>query len=63
VDEEREFNLAATKHLGEIVYKCFHPIAPVEVTSYERVDGQWIVNLGDGGVCTGSSAVYLVIVE
>ncbi len=51
------------KHIGEIVGKCFEPIDPVEVTPCERLDGKWIVHLGDGGVCTGSTVLYLVIVK
>jgi hypothetical protein len=61
--DEREFNLCTIKHRGETVYKCFEPVDPIEVTSCERVDGKWIVRLGDGGFCSGSTVLYLVIVR
>jgi hypothetical protein len=51
------------KHNGEIVQRCFEGVDPVEVTQCQRRDGKWIVHLGDGGVCTGSTALYLVIVK
>jgi hypothetical protein len=63
VGAEREFNLVATKHDGDAVYKCFEPVDAVDVTSCERADGQWIVRLGDGGVCSGTTVLYLVIVK
>jgi hypothetical protein len=50
-------------HLGESVHKCFQPVDPVEVTAFQRVDGKWIVRLADGGNCTGSTALYLVVVK
>ncbi len=55
--------IAPASHIGASLYKSFQPVDAVDVTSCERVDGKWIVRLGDAGNCTGSTALYLVIIK
>ena len=50
-------------HVGDSLYRCFQPVDAVDVTGCERVDGKWILRLTDAGNCTGSTALYLVIVR